>query len=90
MLSIVIFLFFIVPPIRLVAKLTCGGLARLFVTNKDKNFDSSVAYNPQFLSLFAAKIHRNSARLFIPQQVYPGCGRSRKTATPRSPQTNLL
>jgi hypothetical protein len=29
--------------IRLVAKLTCGGLARLFVTNKDKNFDSSDA-----------------------------------------------
>jgi hypothetical protein len=28
---------------RLVAKLTCGGLARLFVTNFDKNFDSSVA-----------------------------------------------
>jgi hypothetical protein len=25
------------PVIRLVAKLTCGGLARLFVTNKDKN-----------------------------------------------------
>jgi hypothetical protein len=28
---------------RLVAKLTCGSLARLFVTNFDKNFDSSVA-----------------------------------------------
>jgi hypothetical protein len=28
---------------RLVAKLTCGGLARLFVATFDKNFDSSVA-----------------------------------------------
>jgi hypothetical protein len=28
---------------RLTAELTCGGLARLLVANKDKNFDSSVA-----------------------------------------------
>ncbi|MDR1092519.1 MAG: hypothetical protein LBL66_00040 [Clostridiales bacterium] len=31
------------PAMRLVAKLTCGGLARLFAANFDKNFDSSVA-----------------------------------------------
>jgi hypothetical protein len=31
------------PRNRLAANLTCGGLARLFVANFDKNFDSSVA-----------------------------------------------
>ncbi|MDR1159481.1 MAG: hypothetical protein LBK69_02540, partial [Syntrophomonadaceae bacterium] len=54
---------------RLVAKLTCGGLARLFVTNFDKNFDSSVATIINFY-LCLPQIHRNSTSLLISQQVY--------------------
>jgi hypothetical protein len=40
---------------RLAGKSTCGGLARLFTANFDKNFDSSVAAILNFYLCFPQK-----------------------------------